>query len=58
MVTQLRAMLLSTSSAELCVDEGLSVDSPEEVDWWPCVTDCPAYLTFSFLFRFSFRFHP
>jgi len=22
------------------------------------VMDCPAYLTFSFLFRFSFRFHP
>jgi len=35
MVTQLRAVSLSTSSAELCVDEGLSVDPPEEVDWWP-----------------------
>jgi len=35
MVTQLRAMSLSASSAELCVDEGLSVDPPEEVDWWP-----------------------
>jgi len=34
MVTQLRAMLLSTSSVELCVDEGLSADPPEEVDWW------------------------
>jgi len=34
MVTQLRAMSLSMSSAELCVDEGLSADSPEEVDWW------------------------
>jgi len=33
MVTQLRAMSLSTSSAELCVDGGLSADSPEEVDW-------------------------
>jgi len=35
MVTQLRAMSLSASSAELCVDEGLSADPPEEVDWWP-----------------------
>jgi len=35
MVTQLRAMLLSASSAELCMDEGLSVDPPEEVSWWP-----------------------
>jgi len=35
MVTQLRAMSLSASSAELCVAEGLSADSPEEVDWWP-----------------------
>ena len=35
METQLRAMSLSTSSAELCVDEGLSADPPEEVDWWP-----------------------
>ena len=35
MVTQLRAMSLSVSSAELCVDEGLSADPPEEVDWWP-----------------------
>jgi len=33
METQLRAMLLSASSAELCMDEGLSVDSPEEVNW-------------------------
>jgi len=33
MATQLRAMSLSTSSAELCVDEGLFTDSPEEVDW-------------------------
>ena len=24
----------------------------------PGVTDCPAYLTFSFLFHFSFHFHP
>ena len=31
MVTQLRAMSLSVSSAELCVDEGLSADPPEEV---------------------------
>jgi len=35
MVTQLRAMSLSVSSVELCVDEELSVDPPEEVDWWP-----------------------
>jgi len=35
MVTQLRAMSLSTSSAELCVAEGLSADSSEEVNWWP-----------------------
>ena len=35
MVTQLRAMSLSVSSAELCVDGGLSVDPPEEVYWWP-----------------------
>jgi len=35
MVTQLRAMSLSASSAELCVDEVLSADPPEEVDWWP-----------------------
>jgi len=35
MVTQLRAMSLSASSAELCVDEELSADPPEEVDWWP-----------------------
>jgi len=33
METQLRAMLLSASSAELCVAGGLSVDSSEEVDW-------------------------
>jgi len=33
MVTQLRAMLLSASSAELCMDEELSADPPEEVDW-------------------------
>jgi len=33
MVTQLRAMSLSMSSVELCVDEGLSADSPEEVNW-------------------------
>jgi len=33
MVTQLRAMLLSVSSVELCVDEGLSVDPPGEVNW-------------------------
>jgi len=33
MVTQLRAMSLSTSFAELCVDEGLSADPPEEVNW-------------------------
>jgi len=35
MVTQLRAMLLSALSAELCVDEGLSADPPGEVDWCP-----------------------
>ena len=35
MVIQLRAMLLSMLSAELCVDEGLSADPPEEVDWCP-----------------------
>jgi len=35
MVTQLRAMLLSASSAEFCVDEGLSEDPPEEVDGEP-----------------------
>jgi len=35
MVTQLRAMSLSALSAELCMDEGLSADPPEEVDWWP-----------------------
>jgi len=35
METQLRAMSLSTSSAELCMDEGLSADSSEEVVWWP-----------------------
>jgi len=34
MVTQLRAMSLSASSAELCMDEGLSVDPSEEVVWW------------------------
>ena len=34
-MTQLRAMSLSVSSAELCVDEGLSADSPEKVDWCP-----------------------
>jgi len=31
----LRAMSLSASSAELCVDEGLSADPSEEVDWCP-----------------------
>jgi len=35
MVTQLRAMSLSVSSAELCVDERLSVDPPDKVDWCP-----------------------
>jgi len=35
MVTQLRAMSLSVSSAELCMGEGLFVDPPEEVDWCP-----------------------
>jgi len=35
MVIQLRAMSLSASSAELCVDEGLSADPSEEVDWCP-----------------------
>jgi len=35
MVTQLRVMLLSMSSVELCVAEGLSADSSEEVNWWP-----------------------
>ena len=34
-MTQLRAMSLSASSAELCVNEGLSADPPEEVDWYP-----------------------
>ena len=33
-MTQLRAMSLSASSAEVCVDEGLSADLPKEVDWW------------------------
>jgi len=33
METQLRAMLLSASSAELCVAEGLSANPSEEVDW-------------------------
>jgi len=33
METQLRAMSVSTSSAELCMDEGWSADPPEEVDW-------------------------
>jgi len=33
MVTQLRAISLSTSSAELCVGEGLSADPLGEVDW-------------------------
>ena len=32
-MTQLRAMSLSTSSAELCVDEGLSAGSSEVFDW-------------------------
>jgi len=32
METQLRAILLSISSAELCMAEGLSEDPPEEVD--------------------------
>jgi len=35
MVTQLRAMSLSALSAEFCMDERLSADPPEEVDWWP-----------------------
>jgi len=35
MVTQLRAMSLSVLSAELCVDEGLSVDPSEEGNWLP-----------------------
>jgi len=35
MVTQLRAMSLSTSSVELYVAEGLSVDSFKEVNWLP-----------------------
>jgi len=35
MVTQLRAMSLSTLSVELCVDEGLSADPSEKVDWCP-----------------------
>jgi len=28
-------MLSSSPVAGLCVDEGLSADSSEEVDWWP-----------------------
>ena len=35
MVTQLRAMSLSALSAELCMDEGLSADPPEKVNWCP-----------------------
>ena len=35
MVTQLRAMSLSALSAELCVDEVLSADPPEKVNWCP-----------------------
>ena len=31
----MRAMSLSVSSAELCMDEVLSADPPEEVDWYP-----------------------
>jgi len=33
MVTQLRAMLLSVSSAELCVDEVLTADPSEDPVW-------------------------
>ena len=33
MVTQSRAISLAASSAELCIDEGLSADPSEEVDW-------------------------
>jgi len=33
MVTQLRAMSLSASSAEFCVDEGLSADPSEDPVW-------------------------
>jgi len=33
MVTQLRAMSLSVSSAELCVDEELSADPSEDPIW-------------------------
>ena len=33
METQLRAMSLSASSAELCVDEGLSADPSEGPVW-------------------------
>jgi len=33
METQLRAMLLSVSSVEFCMDEGWLADSSEEVDW-------------------------
>ena len=33
MATQLRAMLLFASSAELYVAGGLSADSSEEADW-------------------------
>ena len=33
MVTQLRVMSLSASSAELCMDEEVSADPPEDMVW-------------------------
>jgi len=35
METQLRAMLLATLSAELCVDEEVSADPSEDSVWFP-----------------------